>query len=257
MRSLAHRNFFRDLRYLRASWTFVAGGDSKLRHQPSIRSGTRLSTSQAPQAIWPWQRSAAQTWHVFSEKIVIVTDYDVLDSAPGTEQLFAEQLALFLLLRCEFHGVYYSPGSFQKLCHSTRRAYSHAKANVVASTATVHTLQKLTTSHVRTTGGAAADNKPVRDRSNRRRTRRVSFFPVFWRLFSPFGVAQGGGGGLPFKLVWRLVVNFSVANYRYFFKSPMASWRPVTDCRLDDMAFKQSMKVRPGYQYRNEKTTWI
>ena len=72
---------------------------------------------------------------VFSEKIVIavtVTDYDVLDSAPGTKQLFAaaEQPALFLLLRCEFHVVFFmfSPESFQKLCHSTRRACSHAKA---------------------------------------------------------------------------------------------------------------------------------
>ena len=41
-------------------WTSVAAGDSKLRHQPSIRSVTRLPTSQAPQ-VPPFQAMAARS----------------------------------------------------------------------------------------------------------------------------------------------------------------------------------------------------
>ena len=126
--------------------------------------------------------------HVFSEKIVIVTDY-VLDSAPGTEQLFAEQQALFLLLPCDFHVVYYSPESFQKLCHTTRRASSHAKATpklVVASTATVlaDRTRDESRAHERWGRTAAADRKPVRDpdRTGEEPGESVSF-QLFWRMF--------------------------------------------------------------------------
>ena len=171
-------------------WTSVTAGDSNLRHQPSIRSITRLPTSQAPQ-VPPLHPGHGSAKHAFSEKIVIVTDY-VLDSAPGTKQLFAEQLALFLLLRCDFHVAYYSPESFQKLCHSTRRACSHAKATsnklVVASTVTVPADRTRDESRAHEAGPHGRSRrsqnvKPVRDRSNRQRTRRVSFFPVFWRRF--------------------------------------------------------------------------
>ena len=113
---------------------------------------------------------------------MIITDYVVLYSAPGTEQLFAERLALFLLLHCEYHAAFYSPWSFQKLCHNTRtrRTCWHAKATVVAWTTTVpadrtraHDESRRSTDE-RWGRMAAANHKPVRDRSNRRRTGTVS-----------------------------------------------------------------------------------
>ena len=75
---------------------------------------------------------------------------------------------------------------------------------------------------------AAAVRKPVHDRSNRQRTRRVSFFRFFWRLFSPFIWRGWGGGGLPIKLVWRLAFNI-FGDYLSIFQSPTIL--NTTDCR--------------------------
>ena len=170
----------------------------------------QLPTSQAPQ-VPPLQAAK----HVFSEKIVIavtVTDYYVLDSAPGTEQLFAVQPALFLLLRCEFHVVYhmYSPESFQKLCHSTRRACSHAKATskpVIALAALVP--MDRTRDESRERWGRMANPSAI-DRTGEEPGESVSFqffgdcFHLFW---AGNGGGGGGEGGLPFELVWRLAFN--------------------------------------------------
>ena len=138
---------------------------------------------------------------------VTVTDYDVLDTAPGTEQLFTEQRALFLLLRCEFHFVHYrySPESFQKLCHSTRRASSHAKATskpVVASAALVPTDRTHDESRAHERWGRMANPSAI-DRTGEEPGESVSF-QFFGDCFHLFWAA---GGGLPFKLVWRLAFN--------------------------------------------------
>ena len=140
---------------------------------------------------------------------VTVTDYDVLDSAPGTKQLFAaaEQSALFLLLRCEFHVVYfmYSPESFQKLCHSTKRACSHAKAMskpVIASAALVPADRTHDESRAHERWGRMANSSAI-DQTGEEPGESVSF-----QFFGDcFHLSWAGGGGLPFKLVWRLAFN--------------------------------------------------
>ena len=188
-----HRNFFRDLHYLRAILdvrrskrlkTPSSAIDQKWHAAPYFPGSSSSST--------PGHGSAK---HVFSEKIVIaetVTDYDVLDSAPCAGQLFAEQLALFLIPRCEFHVVYNmyqnSPESFQKLCHSTKRACSHAKATskpVIASAPLLCLLIALTTSTRAHKRWGRMANPSAIDRTGEE-PGGVSFFPVFWRLFSPF-----------------------------------------------------------------------
>ena len=190
-----HRNFFRDLHYLHAILdvrrskrlkTLSSAIDQKWHAAPYFPGSSNSST--------PGHGSAK---HVFSEKIVIavtVTDYDVLDSAPGTEQLFAEQLALFLLLRCEFHVVYYMYSEiFQKLCHSTRKACSHAKATskpVVASAALVPADRTHDESRAHERWGRMANPSAI-DRTGEE-TRRVSFFPVFFGdCFTFFGRGEG------------------------------------------------------------------
>ena len=199
-------------------WTSVAAGDSKLRHQPSIRSVTRLPNSL--KFLTPGHGSAK---HVFSEKIVIVTDY-VLDSAPEESNFSQEQLALFVLLRSDFHVAYYSPESFQKLCHNTRRVCSHAKATSNINSLSLHRLAlplclliALATSHGAHEVGphSRTDRKPVRDQSNRRRPGKVSFFPVLWRMFDLF-FSWGGGGGLPFNLFGDQLSTFWATSCRSF-----------------------------------------
>ena len=125
---------------------------------------------------------------------VTVTDYDLLDGAPGTEQLFAEQLALFLLLRCEFHVVYYMYSeSFQKLCHSIRKACSHAKATsklVVASAALVPADRTHDESRAHERWGRMANPSAI-DRTGEEPGGSVSF-QFFLATVSPF-LGRGRG----------------------------------------------------------------
>ena len=179
-------------------WTFVAvlkrlktlssAIDQKWHAAPYFSGSSNSST--------PGHGSAK---HVFSEKVVIavtVTDYDVLDSAPGTEQLFAEQLALFLLLRCEFHVVYYMYSeSFQKLsgCHSTRKACSHAKATskpVVASAALVPADRTHDESRAHERWGRMANASAI-DRTGEEPGGSVSFQFFFGDCFTFFGRGEG------------------------------------------------------------------
>ena len=114
-----HRNFFHDLLYtcyraildVRRSWRFKTPSSAINPKWHAAPYFPRSSSSSTP----------GSAKHIFSEKKIVIsyTDY-VLDSTPGSEQLFAEHLGLslsllLLLLHCEFHVVYYSPESLVAL----------------------------------------------------------------------------------------------------------------------------------------------
>ena len=149
-------------------------------------------------------------------------DYGVLDGAPGTEQLFAEQLALFLLLHCEWFTssttcillrVFKSSATAQEeLVRTQRRCLSLSSRRLLLCPliALAHDESR---THER--WGRMANPSTI-DRTGEEPEESVSFqfFGDCFHLF--FGGGGEGGGGLPFKYVWRLAFNILATSCQFF-----------------------------------------
>ena len=196
----AHRNFFRDLHYLRVILDVNVRLSKRLKTPSSAIDQKWHAAPYFPGSSSSPTPGHGSAKHVFSEMIVIavtVTDYDVFYSAPGTEQLFAEQLALFQFFcavnftssaTCILLRVFKSSATAQEeLVRTQRRRLSLSSRRLLLCCAYSDRTHDESRAHERCMG---PHGEPVRDRSNRRRTRRVSFFPVFLETVSPF---WGGG----------------------------------------------------------------
>ena len=161
---------------------------------------------------------------------VTVADYNVLDSAPGTEQLSQSSWRSFFFCTVNFTSsttcillrVFKSSATAQEeLVRTQRRRLSLSSRRLLMCP-----LIALTTSHAHTRGGAAY-GEPVRDRSEPAKNQESQFLSSVWRLFSPF--LDGGRRGLPFKYVWRLAFNF-FCDQLSIFQSPTTGiflWSPI------------------------------